>query len=74
VGELPYRSDQHIPKKILLPERKKGITMSKNLMSETPLIELEMQELEALESPGFWTGVSIGTAISASVAASVTVT
>jgi hypothetical protein len=41
---------------------------------ETPLIELEMQELEALESPGFWTGVSIGVGISASVAASVTVT
>ncbi|WP_203591783.1 MULTISPECIES: daptide-type RiPP [unclassified Streptomyces] len=29
--------------------------------------ELEMQELEALESPGFWTGVSIGTAVSVSV-------
>ncbi|MET9610528.1 daptide-type RiPP [Streptomyces sp. NPDC006512] len=29
--------------------------------------ELEMQELEALESPGFWTGVSIGTMVSVSV-------
>ncbi|MBC9718882.1 hypothetical protein H9Y04_40775 [Streptomyces sp. TRM66268-LWL] len=29
--------------------------------------ELEMQELEPLEAPGFWTGVSIGTAVSASV-------
>lgn len=37
-------------------------------------IELEMQELEALESPGFWTGVSIGVAITASVAASVAMT
>ncbi|MFI5758063.1 daptide-type RiPP [Streptomyces sp. NPDC051569] len=37
-------------------------------------LELEMQELEALEAPGFWTGVSIGVAISASVATSVAVT
>ncbi|MER5838167.1 daptide-type RiPP [Streptomyces sp. NPDC002130] len=36
--------------------------------------ELEMQELEALEAPGFWTGVSVGTAISASVATSITLT
>lgn len=42
--------------------------------AEVPDVELEMQELETLEAPGFWTGVSIGTAISASVAASVTVT
>ena len=40
----------------------------------TENVELEMQELEPMEAPGFWTGVSIGTAISASVAASVTVT
>ncbi|GAB7103540.1 hypothetical protein JCM4814A_18540 [Streptomyces phaeofaciens JCM 4814] len=33
----------------------------------TDATELEMQELEALESPGFWTGVSIGTAVSVSV-------
>ncbi|MEU2288653.1 daptide-type RiPP [Streptomyces sp. NPDC013178] len=33
----------------------------------TDASELEMQELEALESPGFWTGVSIGTAVSVSV-------
>jgi hypothetical protein len=38
------------------------------------VLELEMQELEALEAPGFWTGVSIGVAISASVATSVAVT
>ena len=38
------------------------------------LVELEMQELETLEAPGFWTGVSIGTAISASVATSITLT
>ncbi|MFU8872168.1 daptide-type RiPP [Micromonospora sp. SL4-19] len=42
--------------------------------TETELLELEMQELEALEAPGFWTGVSIGVAISASVATSVAVT
>lgn len=32
---------------------------------ETPVVDLElgMQELEAMEAPGFWTGVSIGTAI-----------
>ena len=40
----------------------------------TENIELEMQELEPMEAPGFWTGVSVGTAISASVVASVTVT
>ena len=33
-------------------------------------LELELQELETLEAPGFWTGVSIGVAISASVIAS----
>ncbi len=38
------------------------------------LLELEMQELESFEAPGFWTGVSIGVAISASVATSVAVT
>ncbi|MGY3337850.1 hypothetical protein ACVW0K_003949 [Streptomyces filamentosus] len=38
------------------------------------LVELEMQELETLESPGFWTGVSIGVGISASVATSITLT
>ena len=34
------------------------------------LVELEMQELESLEAPGFWEGVSIGVAISASVVTS----
>ncbi|MFC5671610.1 daptide-type RiPP [Streptomyces incanus] len=29
-----------------------------------------MQELESLEAPGFWTGVSIGVTISASVVVS----
>ncbi|GAA1092595.1 daptide-type RiPP [Nocardiopsis metallicus] len=39
-----------------------------------PELELEMQELEAMEAPGFWTGVSVGVAISASVATSVAIT
>ncbi|GAA1460161.1 hypothetical protein NE857_32730 [Nocardiopsis exhalans] len=39
-----------------------------------PELELEMQELEAMEAPGFWTGVSIGVGISASVATSVAIT
>ncbi|MFI5493502.1 daptide-type RiPP [Actinoplanes sp. NPDC051859] len=34
-------------------------------------LELEMQELEVLEAPGFWTGVSIGAGISSAVAVSV---
>ncbi|WP_164541034.1 daptide-type RiPP [Streptomyces abyssomicinicus] len=34
------------------------------------LVEVEMQELESLEAPGFWTGVSTGVTISASVIAS----
>ncbi|AGL13764.1 daptide-type RiPP [Actinoplanes sp. N902-109] len=38
--------------------------------AETEL-ELEMQELEVLEAPGFWTGVSIGAGISSAVAVSV---
>ncbi|MFI5493500.1 daptide-type RiPP [Actinoplanes sp. NPDC051859] len=37
-------------------------------------LELEMQELEALEAPGFWTGVSIGATISSAVATSVAIT
>lgn len=48
--------------------------MRMNEKANTPAIELEMQELEALESPGFWTGVSIGVAITASVATSVAIT
>ncbi|MFB7931421.1 MULTISPECIES: daptide-type RiPP [Streptomyces] len=50
--------------------------MSENLgtVENIEPVELEMQELEALEAPGFWTGVSVGTAISASVATSITLT
>ncbi|MER8098309.1 daptide-type RiPP [Streptomyces goshikiensis] len=50
--------------------------MNENLgtVENAELVELEMQELETLEAPGFWTGVSIGTAISASVATSITLT
>ena len=53
--------------------------MSENLgtvenIANNDLVELEMQELEALEAPGFWTGVSTGVAISASVATSITLT
>ncbi|MFJ6579177.1 daptide-type RiPP [Streptomyces sp. NPDC091368] len=50
--------------------------MAENLgtIENVELIELEMQELETLEAPGFWTGVSIGTAISASVATSIALT
>ena len=35
-----------------------------NVTLDAPLHELEMQELETLEAPGFWTGVSVGVAIS----------
>ena len=50
--------------------------MAENLgaIENAELVELEMQELETLEAAGFWTGVSIGTAISASVATSITLT
>ncbi|MFI0819796.1 daptide-type RiPP [Streptomyces sp. NPDC021098] len=43
----------------------------RNLAEESKIdaCELEMQELEALEAPGFWTGVSIGTVVSVSVVA-----
>ncbi|AGL13762.1 daptide-type RiPP [Actinoplanes sp. N902-109] len=37
-------------------------------------LELEMQELEALEAPGFWTGVSIGATVSTAVVTSVAIT
>ncbi|CAL9481398.1 daptide-type RiPP [Streptomyces sp. NPDC012461] len=37
-------------------------------------VELEMQELEALEAPGFWTGVSIGATVSSAVATSIALT
>ena len=46
----------------------------KNDVAKSQLLELEMQELESLEAPGFWTGVSIGVTISASVATSVAIT
>ncbi|MFJ5546912.1 daptide-type RiPP [Streptomyces sp. NPDC093225] len=36
-------------------------------------LELGLQELEALEAPGFWTGFSAGTAISAAGIASATI-
>ncbi|MGK5629172.1 daptide-type RiPP [Streptomyces sp. URMC 123] len=42
--------------------------------AEEITLELEMQELESLEAPGYWTGVSIGTGISASVVASIAFT
>ncbi|WP_329391939.1 hypothetical protein OG625_41180 (plasmid) [Streptomyces sp. NBC_01351] len=50
--------------------------MAENLktIENAELVELEMQELETLEAPGFWTGVSIGVGISASVATSITLT
>ena len=48
--------------------------MTNDAFTKPELLELEMQELEALESPGFWTGVSIGVAISASVVTSIAVT
>ncbi|MBC9718877.1 hypothetical protein H9Y04_40760 [Streptomyces sp. TRM66268-LWL] len=40
----------------------------------TPDVELEMQELEALEAPGFWTGVSIGASAASAVATSIALT
>ncbi len=33
-------------------------------------IELDMQELEAMEAPGFWTGVSVGLTIVGTATAS----
>ena len=53
--------------------------MSENLnptesVKDEAELELEMQELEALEAPGFWTGVSIGAAVSSAVATSVAIT
>jgi hypothetical protein len=48
--------------------------MQNNDFAKAGLLELEMQELESLEAPGFWTGVSIGVTISASVATSVAIT
>ncbi|NGO45094.1 daptide-type RiPP [Streptomyces ureilyticus] len=36
---------------------------------DTDSLELGLQELEALEAPGFWEGVSIGIAISTVVVA-----
>ncbi|MFJ6636852.1 daptide-type RiPP [Streptomyces sp. NPDC091376] len=38
-----------------------------------PVLELGMQELEAMEAPGFWTGFSVGVAISGTAAASAAV-
>ncbi|MFI0978290.1 daptide-type RiPP [Streptomyces sp. NPDC021093] len=36
----------------------------------TASLELGLQELEALEAPGFWTGFSAGTAVSGAAIAS----
>ena len=38
-----------------------------------PVLELGMQELEAMEAPGFWTGFSYGVAVSGVGAASAAV-
>ncbi|GAB7100040.1 hypothetical protein JCM3263A_15150 [Thermobifida fusca] len=35
-------------------------------------LELEMQELEAMEAPGFWTGAALSAVISASFATTLT--
>lgn len=35
-----------------------------SILDEFPM-ELEMQELEAMEAPGFWTGLGIGVGITA---------
>lgn len=37
-------------------------------LDERPL-ELEMQELEPMDAPGFWTGVGIGAALSSATVA-----
>ncbi|MCX5200287.1 hypothetical protein OG897_02255 [Streptomyces sp. NBC_00237] len=52
-----------------------GEQQSKNETSQvnadpTASLELGLQELEALEAPGFWTGFSAGTAISGAAIAS----
>ncbi|MFJ5546915.1 MULTISPECIES: daptide-type RiPP [unclassified Streptomyces] len=52
--------------------------MSEQFEKNTPVtasapeegLELGLQELEALEAPGFWTGFSAGTAISGAAIAS----
>ncbi|CAM5705638.1 MULTISPECIES: daptide-type RiPP [Streptomyces] len=50
--------------------------IKKDIPAETAVenVELEMQELEALEAPGFWTGVSIGAGVSSAVATSIALT
>ncbi len=42
-------------------------------LDERPL-ELEMQELEAMDAPGFWTGVKIGAELSSATVAAVAYT
>ncbi|MFB4424064.1 daptide-type RiPP [Streptomyces sp. QL37] len=44
-----------------------------NTKEFAPLLELGMQELEAMEAPGFWTGFSVGVAISGVASASAAV-
>ena len=35
----------------------------------TGLLELDMQELEPMDAPGFWTGIGIGAAVSSATVA-----
>lgn len=46
----------------------KEITPAPLAIDERPL-ELEMQELEPMDAPGFWTGVGIGAALSSATVA-----
>ncbi|MCG8654522.1 daptide-type RiPP [Yimella sp. NH-Cas1] len=41
--------------------------MTEDLMNNAPALELGLQELESLEAPGFWTGVSTGFKATAAV-------
>ncbi|MEU8887040.1 daptide-type RiPP [Streptomyces sp. NPDC048442] len=50
-------------------QQKKNETTQLNA-EPTASLELGLQELEALEAPGFWTGFSAGTAISGAAIAS----
>ncbi|MGW7415695.1 daptide-type RiPP [Streptomyces sp. NPDC054863] len=50
-------------------QQKKNETSQVNA-EPTASLELGLQELEALEAPGFWTGFSAGTAISGAAIAS----
>ncbi|MEU8887035.1 daptide-type RiPP [Streptomyces sp. NPDC048442] len=57
-----------------MSEQQKKYETTQVSAEPTGALELGLQELEALEAPGFWTGVSAAAGVSAVVSATAVIT